>query len=136
MDQRERIGDLQEAIRAAIEGYLANLWTATPGIVQSVDFTKMTAVVQPATTVFARNSQGIVSPTTMKVIYDVPIIFPVVGNFAVTLPLQAGDEVLLIFATRCIDAWWQNGGVQNPTSLRLHDLSDGFAIPGPQSLPK
>jgi hypothetical protein len=38
-----------------------------------------------------------------------------------------------VFASRCIDAWWQSGGIQRPMEARLHDLSDGFAIPGPRS---
>jgi hypothetical protein len=37
------------------------------------------------------------------------------------------------FCDRCIDFWWQNGGVQEPVDPRMHDLSDAFAIVGPQS---
>jgi hypothetical protein len=36
----------------------------------------------------------------------------------------------VVFASRCIDGWWQSGGVQPPAEFRMHDLSDGFAIPG------
>lgn len=39
----------------------------------------------------------------------------------------------MIFADRCIDFWWQNGGVQEPVDDRVHDLSDAFCIVGPQS---
>jgi hypothetical protein len=39
----------------------------------------------------------------------------------------------VIFADRCIDFWWQNGGVQEPVDDRVHDLSDAFCIVGPQS---
>jgi len=35
-----------------------------------------------------------------------------------------------------MDAWWQSGGIQQPIELRMHDLSDGFAIPGPRSQPR
>ena len=34
-----------------------------------------------------------------------------------------------------MDAWWQNGGVQNQVEKRRHDLSDGFAIVGFRSHP-
>lgn len=34
-----------------------------------------------------------------------------------------------------MDAWWQNGGVQNQADHRRHDLSDGFAIVGFRSQP-
>jgi predicted transcriptional regulator len=53
-----------------------------------------------------------------------------------TFPVKAGDEVLIVFASRCIDSWWQSGGVQVPIEERMHDLSDGFAILSPTSQPK
>jgi hypothetical protein len=47
-----------------------------------------------------------------------------------TFPVKDGDEGLVVFASRCIDKWWRDGGVQEQTEYRMHDLSDGFAIPG------
>lgn len=42
----------------------------------------------------------------------------------------------MIFADRCIDFWWQSGGIQEPVDGRMHDLSDAFCIVGPQSQAK
>nr|WP_245677406.1 Gp138 family membrane-puncturing spike protein [Candidatus Arsenophonus triatominarum] len=39
----------------------------------------------------------------------------------------------MVFADRCIDFWWQNGGVQEAIDPRQHDLSDAFAFIGVQS---
>lgn len=50
-----------------------------------------------------------------------------------TFPVKAGDECLVVFADRCIDFWWQSGGIQEPVDDRMHDLSDAFCIVGPQS---
>lgn len=50
-----------------------------------------------------------------------------------TFPVRVGDECLVVFADRCIDYWWQSGGVQEPVDPRQHNLSDGFALIGPQS---
>jgi hypothetical protein len=136
MDQRERTGNLEESLRAAINGFLVNLWTALPGIVVSFDAVKMTCVVQPAIKAYVRGSDGTQTWKQLPQLLDVPVVFPCAGGFAFTLPIVAGDEVLVIFASRCMDAWWQNGGVQVQAEFRLHDLSDGFAIPGPQSQPK
>lgn len=135
MDQRERIGDPQEAIRAAIGGFLSGLQTALPGIVQTVDLTKSTCTIQPTIQAYVTQRDGSKMWVQLPVLLDVPIVFPCAGNFALTLPIAAGDEVLVIFASRCIDAWWQQGGIQIQAELRMHDLSDGFAIPGPRSLP-
>lgn len=72
----------------------------------------------------------------LPALLDVPIVLPRAGDYILTLPVQAGDECLVIFADQCIDAWWQNGGVQNPMERRRHDLSDGFAILGTWSQPR
>ena len=64
-----------------------------------------------------------------------PVVFPGGGGFALTFPVAAGDECLVVFASRCIDAWWQSGGVGEPMEPRMHDLSDGFALIGVRSQP-
>ncbi|EEO7834860.1 translation initiation factor IF-2 [Salmonella enterica] len=64
---------------------------------------------------------------------DVPVVFPRGGGCTLTFPVKVGDECLVIFADRCIDFWWQNGGVQEPVDDRVHDLSDAVCIVGPQS---
>ena len=53
-----------------------------------------------------------------------------------TFPIAEGDECLVVFGARCIDAWWQLGGVQGQAELRMHDLSDGFVLAGVRSQPR
>ena len=55
--------------------------------------------------------------------------FPSGGGFTLTFPLAVGDEVYVALAERCIDGWWQSGGVQPQAEFRMHDLSDGFCFP-------
>ncbi|MGC8050122.1 Gp138 family membrane-puncturing spike protein, partial [Salmonella enterica] len=55
---------------------------------------------------------------------------------SMTFPVAQGDECLVVFASRCIDSWWQSGGIQEQAELRMHDLSDGFAILGFRSQPR
>lgn len=135
IDQRERAGNFEESIRAAIKGFLSSVWTALPGTVQSIDLQKCTCTVQPTIKAFVRQQDGTQVWVQLPILQDVPILFPCVGSFALTLPIAVGDEVLVVFASRCIDAWWQQGGIQIQAELRMHDLSDGFAIPGPRSVP-
>jgi len=66
---------------------------------------------------------------------DCPVVFPSGGGATLSFPLRAGDEVLVVFGSRCIDAWWQSGGIQQQAEMRMHELSDGFVIPGPRSVP-
>lgn len=114
----------------------SQMWTAIPAIVQSVDLGAGTIVAQPAIRGVFTDQNGDSSYVNLPLLLDVVLTFPSAGGFTLALPIKAGDEVLVIFASRCIDAWWQSGGVQPPMELRMHDLSDGFAIPGPRSKPK
>ena len=66
---------------------------------------------------------------------DVPVAFPRGGGYAVTFPLNAGDEGIVIFSERCIDGWWQSGRASEPMDYRQHDLSDGMFYPSICSVP-
>lgn len=135
MDRNQLLGDTEEAIRTALDGRQSVIWTALPCIVQSVNFAQMTVSAQPTIQGKVTNQQGVVSNVNLPLLINVPIVFPTAGGFALTLPIAAGDEVLVLFASRCIDAWWQQGGINVAMEDRMHDLSDGFAIPGPRSVP-
>jgi hypothetical protein len=133
MNPNERIDDPQEATRAALGGLQSRLWTALPGYVVAFDAAAQTVSVQPTIQGQVSDQNGDVQAVNMPLLVDVPVIFPRAGGFAVTFPVAAGDEVLVVFASRCIDSWWQSGGIGAPVEARMHDLSDGFAIPGPTS---
>lgn len=109
------------------------LRVSLPGIVQSFDPVTCTCTVQPAIAGQGIDAKGQVQSAPLPLLTDVPVIFPRGGGCTITFPVKAGDECLVIFSDRCIDFWWQNGGVQEPVDPRQHDLSDAFAIVGPQS---
>lgn len=132
-DQRERYGDAQEAMRVAMDGQQAGMWTALPATVTAYDAAKMTISAQPVVKAKQQAKDGTVSDVTMPLCVDVPVSFPKGGGYAMTFPIAVGDEVLLVFASRCIDGWWQQGGTQPQLDQRMHDLSDAIAIPGPWS---
>lgn len=112
-----------------------NLRVAMPGIIQSFDATEQTVTVQCAIREKI-NMDGDLSWQEIPLLLDVPIIFPRAGNYILTMPIQAGDECLVVFGDSCMDAWWQNGGIQNQIDCRRHDLSDGYAIVGLYSQPR
>lgn len=136
MDRRERLGDQEEQARLAMDSRLAGLWTALPGIIQSFDSSALTCTVQLAISGKVRNQDGTTSVQQLPLLQDCPVVFPGGGGCILTFPLAAGDECLVVFASRCIDSWWQQGGVKGQAELRMHDLSDGFVIPGPRSQPR
>lgn len=136
MDQRERLNDRQEALRVALDGLQARIWTALPAKIVSFDATKVTCSAQPLIQGNFTDKNGKLSLVTMPVCPEVPVIFPHGGGYSLAFPLAANDEGLLVFASRCIDNWWYRGGIQAQFEQRMHDLSDGFFIPGPYSQPK
>lgn len=135
-DRREQLDNPEEAALTAMQGLQSKMWTALPGYVVSVDLAAQTVTVQPTVkgvTTDRGNAEALVN---LPVLPDVPICWPRGGGFALTFPVAAGDEVLVVFASRAIDSWWQSGGIGAPVEARMHDLSDGFAILAPTSQPK
>lgn len=133
MLQTERLDSLEEGIRAALGGHQAQVWTALPAIIQSFDADAVTCVAQPSIKCQVRAPDGSMQWTALPLLLDCPVIFPRGGGCTLTFPIVEGDECLVVFASRCIDAWWSAGGVQVQSEFRMHDLSDGFALPGPFS---
>lgn len=130
MDRRERFNDDTEMLRTALDGAQARMWTALPGIVESFDASKMTVSIQPAIQGRFLNSDGSYSWQNMPLCVDVPVKYFGNKKFICDFYLEKGDEGIIIFSSRCIDAWWQSGGVQRQAELRMHDLSDGMFLPG------
>jgi phage baseplate assembly protein gpV len=133
MLQLERVNDSQEALRLVLDGHQAQVWTALPAIIESFDAGAVTCVAQPAIKAQVRAPDGSTQWADLPLLLDCPVVFPRGGGCTLTFPVAAGDECLVIFASRCIDAWWTAGGIQVQSELRMHDLSDGFALPGPFS---
>ncbi|MNB62550.1 hypothetical protein D3C81_47650 [compost metagenome] len=125
---QSQIGGEQQTAQAIADSVSNQIRVAMPGIIQSFDPETVTCTVELALL-------GAVGDETveLKPLVDVPVIFPRGGGCTLTFPVKAGDECLLIFADRCIDFWWQSGGAQKTVDPRQHDLSDAFAIVGPQS---
>lgn len=135
MRREEYLADSEESAILQQQALQSKLWTALPAIVTAVDYTKFTISAQPALKGSVTDKDAAESETQLPMLVDVPLLFPNAGGWHLTFPVEVGDEVLIIFACRCIDAWWQSGGVQRCMERRMHDLSDGFAILAPYSQP-
>lgn len=123
--------------RAMLRGWQAsNIWVSLPGYLQTYDAAKLTCQVQPSLKFNIRQPDGTFKLVTLPLLVDVPVIFPHGGGYHLTFPMAQGDEGLVVFANRCMDSWWQSGGIQSQAEFRMNDLSDGFFIPGPYSQPE
>lgn len=128
-----QLGSEQHLDSALAKTIMSNLRVSMPGIIQSFDPETVTCVIQPAIKGSETDEAGNPVSLNLPLLVDVPVVFPRGGGVTLTFPVKAGDECLVIISDCCIDFWWQSGGVQEPVDTRRHDLSDAFAIVGPQS---
>ncbi len=131
MNYAQTLATPETATDRQIQQNQLNLHTALPAKVVNFDATKQTVTLAVQIKMQLADGSGAEIPPLV----DVPVSFPRGGGFAVTFPLQAGDEGIAVFSERCIDGWWQNGSTSLPLDFRLHDLSDAMFIPGVCSVP-
>lgn len=126
----ELYGGEQQLIQRIKNSIGFNTHVALPAVVQSVNLTNQTVDVQPTVRERIISQTGEIQYVQYPLLINVPIVFPQVGAFRITFPIERGDECFVIFADIAIDNWWKSGNVQNPVEQRRHDLSDGFAFFG------
>jgi len=115
------------------------------GSIVSFDSVVRTAVVQ----IHFKRSLSIPLKDGTKVLdypllYDCPVVTMQGGGSAIGFPITAGDECLVLFSDANIDAWYEQGASDStgkplmalPLDGRRHDLSDGIALVGLNSLGK
>jgi hypothetical protein len=132
----ERANDREGALRSMLDGRQAETYTALPCIVRSFNAAQCTLVAQPAINARRTLPDGTQEAMALPLLLDVPVCFPGGGGMTLTFPVAPGDECLVVFASRCIDGWWQLGGQQPALAPRMHSLSDGFAFVGVRSAPR
>jgi hypothetical protein len=132
-DATERFTDTDESLRQTIEGYQSRMHTAHPVVAESHD-PKSNTVDGNIATKLATMVDGQVQWQAIPKI-TMPTLYLGGGGMAITIPVTKGDEGLAVFASRSIDLWHSQGGIQNQFASRMHDLSDGFFIPGFRSTP-
>lgn len=129
MLRTERQLDPVDELRHLAEATAGELRVAGIGLIQSFDPDTITATIQLVGKETTRRPDGYADENELPLLEDVPVMFPGCRDFVITLPLQEGDEVDVIFQDRAIDSWWQSGGIQPQIESRMHDLSDAVAFP-------
>lgn len=133
-----------EEFAMQFERMAAQIRCAVPGVIQGFDPATQTASVQPAIKMKVNLGEG-GGQDYLPVVQNVPVVLPFAqgAGLLLTLPIQVGDECLLVFADRGIDNFTQGGGMQatvsganNTTTPRAHSLSDAICIPGIISNPQ
>jgi hypothetical protein len=128
----ERTPTYPEVLEAAVTQGLLDTHTMLPGKIEKYDPVKQKADVKPLIkrTVILQDSTELTAES-LPVIPDVPVIFPQGSGFFLSVPLQKGDYVMLLFCERSIDQYISGQGIDtDPIDTRIHDLSDAVALPG------
>lgn len=72
---------------------------------------------------------------THSPIIECPVAFLGGSQYFIEHQIDPGDECLIIFSQRYIDAWVNTGGVAQQDIVRFHDFSDAAILPGLRSQP-
>lgn len=130
----QRSPSLPNIIEMAIDKKLLDVHTCIPGKVEKYDATQQKADIKPLVKapLFLDDDGDVeVEVESLPVIPDVPIGWPRGGGFFMSLPIEKGDFVLLVFAERSIDNYLAGSGSEvDPVVDNRFDLSDAVAIPG------
>ena len=125
-----------DSVAAAIQGELKKIWTALPVIITTAS-DGHTAIGQSAINAQIVLDNGQITNPPMPPFQDAPVHYPNGGGHTFSHPVAEGDEGLMIFTARAQDAWYQQGGVQNPFDTgRVMHLADSRYIPGGRSIPR
>lgn len=102
------------------------------GKVESVDYA-LNTITASISSKWTKDDGTVVD---YPLLVDVPFMVLTGGAAHITLPIQKGDDCLLLFNDRDIDNWFV-GNTTAPNTRRLHSLADGLAIIGfrPKSNP-
>lgn len=123
---------LAENIRAGVENRLGDVHVLLPAKVTKYDRQRQKVDAQPLIRRFQEGADGETISEPLPVISNIPVAFPRAGGFKITLPIETGDLVTLLFCETSIDAH-QIGPGRDPVSPDLFqrfDLTDAIAIPG------
>lgn len=106
------------------------IYCALPAIIQSVNYENQTLEAKPVTIMKYSDIDGKQHDFPMPLVVDVPFQCYKGGDFVITVPVQAGDECLLIFTDVDFSAWFQNGGFNYAEHSFIHSYSNAMAIVG------
>ncbi len=123
-----------DVIQFFLDDDRAQLFVAVPGKVQSYDAAKQTVVVTPMTKVVSRNADDERIVDTLTALPEIPVEWPRGGGYFLTMPLEEGDEGLIIFTDTDLGAWRDSGQVSDPGDERRHGLGGAVFRPGLSSV--
>lgn len=110
------------------------------GTIKSFNPAKQTAEITINYTRTYNQGQATGAATPKQVSYPVMVDVPVIclggAGGALTFPIAAGDECVVLFNDRDMDNWFTGSSNSQVNTPRAHSFSDGIALVGVRSLAK
>ncbi len=126
---------LAEILDLANRRALLGVCTSIPATVESYDPVTQTADCKPSVKRRIALPDGGAEYQDLPVIPKVPVGFPRAGGFVLSLPLEKGDRVWLVFSQYPTGEWQATGtDAAEPKDGRLHGMSSPMAIPAGYTL--
>lgn len=120
----------QDVIRAWLDYERENSHHALVAKVQSYDAAKQTADLVPVVRHAVAQPDGSAAYEDLPVLPAVPVLFPRAGAWFISLPLAAGDFVLVILTDAASEHWRAgDGSPQCPGDLRRNHLANAVCFP-------
>lgn len=120
-----------DLLKVAFVEMMKDVCTSIPGHILAFTAGGQIAQVQIGIMRVDVNGQTFAPPPLI----EVPVYFAGGSKYTIEHQLDAGDEGIVLFSQRCIDGWFNTGGVgENPIG-RFHDYADAMFLPGMRSQP-
>lgn len=122
--------NLDDVLAALKRDIFRSLNCARIGKIQSFDKSKKTAEIELVDKRVLPDGKLLSHPKLV----DCPVFTLQGGGSSIQFPIKKGDECIVLFADRNLDAWFKTGSETAPLDDRCHDFSDGIALVGVVSL--
>jgi len=120
-----------DLIKRSFIEMMKDIGTSVPGHILSFDPVTQLAQLQIGIQRIDKDGEKKTPPPLI----ECPVYFPGGSAFHIEYQINAGDEGVILFSQRCIDAWNNAGGVAENPVKRFHDFSDAYFLPGLRSQP-
>ena len=121
---------LADAIRASARAERDEIFVARAGEVVTFYPAEGTADVKPMVKHALRKASGEEVHDELPICSRVPVLFPRVGNFVLTMPLPVGTPALIVFRDVSHAEWDADGELSEAVWSARHDLSSPVALLG------
>lgn len=121
----------EDLIRAWLDRHEIELRGPQPGRVESYDPTLQVADVMPMLRLPVEQADGSHVQEDPPVVPSVPVLWPRVGAWFLSMPIAPGDFVLLVPCEGDWSKWWaEDAGLSDVPDVRRHHLAHCVALPG------